>query len=125
MENNQSHKFGANITLYNIARKGFLLLSRIFIWIYPVFFAVTKFPSETSIYLSVSTNEPCIKSGISGVIRQVASESKIQPVSWNLSPEYLLGLLALGDICDTYAYIFCDLLSSVLFSEVLSIFLDL
>ena len=65
MENNQLHKSGANITLYNIAMKVFPLSPHIFIWTFPVCFAVTKFPSATSIYLSVSTNDTGIKYEIS------------------------------------------------------------
>ena len=65
--NNQLHKSGANITLYNVAMKGFPLSSHIFIWTYPIFFAVIKFPSKTVLYLSVATNEPGIKYEIYGV----------------------------------------------------------
>ena len=46
----------------------------------------------TSMYLSISTSEPGTKSEISGVMWQVAPESKIQLVSCNLSPKSLLGL---------------------------------
>ena len=85
MENNQSHKSGANITLYNVAMKGVSLSSLIYIWSCPVCFAVTKFPSTTLIYLFVYTNEHGMKSEISGVILQVAPESKTQLVSCKLS----------------------------------------
>ena len=37
MENNWLHKYGANITLYNVAIKGLPLLSWMFIWTSPVF----------------------------------------------------------------------------------------
>ena len=47
--------------LYNLAMKGFPLSSCMFIWIYPVCFAVTKCPSATSMYLSVSISEPGTK----------------------------------------------------------------
>ena len=65
-----------------------------------------------------------MKSEISGVMWQVAPESKIKLVSCDLSPKCLLGVSALEDICAIYVYIFCDFLS-VLFSKVLSIFVDL
>ena len=61
MENNRSHKSGAKSMFYNVAMKGFPLSSRNFIWNYPICFAVTKCPSETPIYLSVSANDPIIK----------------------------------------------------------------
>ena len=86
MENNQSHKFGSNSLLYNAAMKDLPLYSSTSIWNYPVCFDVMKCLSATSIYLSVSTNEPAIKSEISGVMWQVAPESKIQLVSCGLSP---------------------------------------
>ena len=85
MENKQSHKSGANSTLYNVAMKGFTLLPCISIWDCPVSFAVTKFPYESLIYLSVSVNDPGIRSEISGVVLQVAPESKTQLVSCELS----------------------------------------
>ena len=62
MENNWLHKSGANSTLYNVAMTSFPILSQNFIWTYPGCFAVTKFPSATSMYLSVSNNEPGIHS---------------------------------------------------------------
>ena len=77
MGNNWSHKSGANSRLYNVAMKGFPLLSCIFILTSPVCFAVTKFQSKTLIYLSISTNKPAIKSKISYVMWQVAPDSKI------------------------------------------------
>ena len=81
MENNQLHKSGANRTLYNVAMKGFTLSSHITILTSPVCFTVTKFLSATSIYLSVSTNWPGIKYEISGIMWQVAPDSKIKLVS--------------------------------------------
>ena len=45
--------------------KGFPLSSSISIWSCPFFFAVTKYPSATLIYLSVSTNDLGIKYKIS------------------------------------------------------------
>ena len=68
MVNNRSNKFGANGMLYNAAMKGLPLSLLIFIWTYSVFTAVTKFPYETSMYLSVSTSEPGKKSEISGLM---------------------------------------------------------
>ena len=95
--------------------KGFPLSSRIFIWTSPVYFAVTKCPSETSIYLSVFTSKPGTKYEISGVTLQVAPESKIQLVSFKLSKTYLLVISTLEDIRAKEAYIFCDSFHSVLF----------
>ena len=125
MENNRLHKSGANSTLYNISMKGLPLLSQIFIWSSPVFFYVIKSPSVTSIYLSVSTNKPGIKYKISGVMWQVASESKIQLVSCDLSQKYLLVIYTLEDTFAIDVYNLCDLISSVLFLKILSIFVDL
>ena len=68
MENNLLHKSGANSTLYDMTMKGFPLQSRIFIRTFLVCFAVFKCPSATLVYLSVSKNEPGIKSDISSVI---------------------------------------------------------
>ena len=50
---------------------------------------------------------------------QVAPESKIQLVSCKLSPKQLLGISALEDMRVRDAYIFCDLLWSVLFPDTL------
>ena len=106
--------------------KGFPLSLRIFIWTYPVFFfTVKKCPSATWIYLSVSTNDPSIQSEISGAVWQVAPESKIQLVSCELSPKYLLGISALEDISAIDVYIFCDSIWYVMFYDVLSIFVNL
>ena len=71
-------------------------------------------PSATSIYLSVSSNEPGIKPKICGVIWHIAPESKIQLVNCKLSPKYLLELLSLSDIRSINAYIFWSLLLSPL-----------
>ena len=77
------------------------------------------------LYSSISTNDLIIKSDISGVIWQVAPESKIQLVSCDMSPHYILGISALKDIRAIDAYIFIDWLWSVLFFEVLSIFVNM
>ena len=116
MENNWLHKFGANSIFYNVAMKALPFLSHILIWSFPVCFAVAKCPSETSIYLSVSTNYPGIKSEISGVMWQGTPESKIKLVSCDILPKCLLGLSALEDIFAINAYIFCDSFCSVLLS---------
>ena len=68
MENNQSHKSGANSKLYNIEMKGLTLSLHISIWNYPVCFAVTKFPYATSMYLFVFKSDPGAKSDISVVL---------------------------------------------------------
>ena len=125
MEYNWYHKFGVNGMLYNVAMKVLLLLLRIFIRISLVCFTATKCPSETSIYLSVYTNEPGIKPETSGFMWQVVPQSKIQLVSCELSPNYPLGISTLEDIYAIGAFIDCDLLWSVLFSSALSILVDL
>ena len=125
MEMNQSHNYVANSTLYNVAMKGFTLSSRIFVWIYPVCFSVKKSPSAYLINLSVSTKRPGIKSELSVVMWKFAPESKIQLVSCNMSPKYVLGMSALEVIYTIDAYILCGLLWYVLFSWVSSIFLYL
>ena len=56
---------------------------------------------------------------------QVAPESKIQLISCELSPKYILGLYALEDIRAIDVYIFCEFLSYALFSNVLSISIDM
>ena len=84
-----------------------------------------KFSSKNSIYLYVSTNEPGIKSEISGVMWKVSPEYKIQLVSCELSPKYIPVTSSLEDIHAIYVYILCDSLWSVLLSDVLSIFIDL
>ena len=95
MENKWLHESGANIMVYNVAIKGSPQLSRIFIWTSLVCSAVTKCQSEISMYLSVYTNEPHIKSEIYGLVLQVAPESKIQLVSCKLSLSFILGIYAL------------------------------
>ena len=125
MENNQLHKSGANITWYNVAMKGFPLFPRTFNWTYNACFSLTNWPYETSIYLSVSTNEPSIKYEISSVMWEVSPKYKIQLVSCDLSSQYLLGVSALEYICAIDGYTFCELLSYVVFSDVLSIFVNI
>ena len=78
IENNLSHKSGARSTLYKVAMKVFTLLSHICIRTDTFCFAVKWCPSATSIYLSVSSNDPGMISLTSGVIWHVAPESKIQ-----------------------------------------------
>ena len=104
---------------------GLQLLSRIFIWTSPIYFAVTKWPSATSIYLYVSTNVPVIKYEISCVMWKVTPESKIKLVSCELSPKYFRGLSVLDDILAIDVCIFCDVLLSILLSNVLSSLNDL
>ena len=103
MENDQLHKPGANRTLYNVEMNGFPLSSHIIILTSPVCFAVTKFLSATSIYLSVSTSDPGTKYETSDFMWHVATESKTQLVSCKTSPKYLLGLSTLEDIRDIEA----------------------
>ena len=86
MENNRLCKSITNRTLYNVSIQGFPLLSQIYVWTCPVCFAVKKCPLASLIYLSVSTNDPGIKSKIIGVMWQVAPESKTQLFIFNMSP---------------------------------------
>ena len=83
-----------------------------------------EFPSATSMYLSVYTSEPITISEISGDILQVSPESKIQFISCELSPKYLLGISTLEDICAIDAYILCDLFCSIILSDYLFIFVN-
>ena len=105
IENNLSHRSGSKITLCNVAMKVYLLLSHIYIWTFPFIFAMTWCPSATSIYLSISYNEPGMKPGICCVIWHVALEYKIQLVNCELSLKYLLGISSLPVICTIYEYI--------------------
>ena len=68
MENSLSHKSGASKTLYNVAVKVYPLSSNICIRTDPFCVAVTWCPSVTSMYLSVSYNDPGMKSFTSGVM---------------------------------------------------------
>ena len=71
IENNLSHKSGDKSTLYNVAMNVFLLLLHIFICAWPFCFAETWCLSATSMCLSVSSNEPGIKSETFGVMWHV------------------------------------------------------
>ena len=62
---------------------------------------------------------------IYGVMWQVTAVSKIKLVSFKMSPKSLLGVSELEYIRAIDAYIFCDSLWSVLFYDVLSIFINL
>ena len=90
IENNLSHKSGAKSTLCNVAMKDFPLLLHICIRTWPFCFAVTRCPSTTSMYLSVSYNHHGIKSETAGVIWHVAPDSKTQLVNCELSPYFCL-----------------------------------
>ena len=100
------HRSGAKIMLYNVSTKGSPLLLHIFIWMFHSCFAVTRCPSATSIYLSVSYNDPGIKSETYGVIWHIDPESKIQLVNWELTPKSLLELLWSPDVHSIDAYIY-------------------
>ena len=76
IEDNLLHTSGAKITLCNVAMKGFPLSSHIFIHTWPLCFAVMWCSSVTSMYLSISSYEPGMKSETSGVIWHVATKSK-------------------------------------------------
>ena len=109
IKNKLPHRSGAKRMLCNVAIKRFPLSSHIFIWTWPICFAVTWCPSATSIFLSVSSNGPGIKYETCGVMWHVDPESKIQWVNCELSSEYLLGISSLPDICAIDAYIFWSL----------------
>ena len=96
--------------LCNVAIKVSPFLSHTFIRACPYFFVVTLFPSATSMFLYVSSNDTGIKSETSGVLWHVAPESKIQLVNYELSPKFPLGNLSLPDIHAIDAYIFWSLL---------------
>ena len=85
--------------------KVFLLSSHIFICTWPFCFAVTWCPSATSTYLSVSSNDPGMKSETSGFICHIAPEYKIQLVNCELSPYFSLERSSLLDIRAIDAYI--------------------
>ena len=106
IENNQSHKSGAKITLCNVAIKGSPLLSHIFICTCPLWFAMAWCPSANSMCLSVSSNKYGIKYESYGVMWHVAPESKIQLVYWELSPKFPLVHFSLPYIHAIDAYIF-------------------
>ena len=85
IENSLSHKSSARSTLYNFATNFFPLLLHICICTEPFCFALTWCPSATSINLSISSNDPGMKSVTSVVIWHIAPESKIQLVNCELS----------------------------------------
>ena len=66
-------------------------------------------------YLSVSSNDPGMKSKTFGVMWHVSPESKIQLVNYELPPYVILERSSLLDICAIDAYI----LSSPSFSPLL------
>ena len=92
----------------------FLLSSHIFIHPWPFCLDVTWCPSATSMYLSVSSNVPGMKSETSGVIWHVAPKSKTQFVNCELSPYFTLLLYSSLDIPAIDAYILWSSLSSPL-----------
>ena len=114
MENNLPHRSGAKSTLCNVAIKVSLLSLHIFIHTCPFCFLVTWCPSATSIFLSVSSNEPGIKSENFGIIWNIALEHKIQLVYFKLSPKSILWDSSLSDIRAIDSYIFWSLLFSPL-----------
>ena len=77
-------------------------------------FAVTWCPSTTSTNLSVSSNDPGMKSVTSGVIWHVNPESKIQLVNYKLSPWSLFLRLSSLDIRAIDAYTLRSLSPSLL-----------
>ena len=102
--------------------KGLPLSLCTFIWTYPVCFTVMKRPYSTSMYLSIYNSDPGTKYENSGVMWQVAPDSKIKLVSCNISPYSILGLSLFEYIRTIDAYILCDSFCSVFLSDALSIF---
>ena len=92
----------------------FPLSSHICIRTEPFCFAVTWCPSATSMNLSVSSNDPGIKSVTSGVIWHFAPESKIQLFNFKLLPYFPLLCSSSLDIYAIYAYILWSSSSSLL-----------
>ena len=111
VENNLSHKSGARSKLYKVTTNLFPLSLHICIRTDHFCFAVTWCSSATSIYLSLSLNDPGMKSITSGVIWHVAPESKIQLVNCELSPYFTLLCSSSLDIRAIDAYILWSLLS--------------
>ena len=72
------------------------------------------YPSATSMYLSVASDQPKIKYRTSGIIWHFATESKIQLVNYELSLIIPLGHWSLPDMCAIDTYIFWSLLFSPL-----------
>ena len=87
IEINLSHKSGAKSTLYNVAMNVFPLSSHICIRTWPFCFAVTWCLSATSMYLSVSSNYPEMKSVTSGDSLQLTNWILDLGARWNMSPE--------------------------------------
>ena len=104
------HKSRAKSTLCNVAMKVSPWSSHNFIRTWTFCFAVTWRPSANSMCLSVSYNEPWIKSETSGVMLHVAPEYKIQLVNCEFSPKFPQVHSSLPDIRSIDAYIFCLLL---------------
>ena len=125
IENNMSHKSGANSTFYKVVMKVFPLLLHICIRNDPFCFAVTWCPSGTSMYLSLSSNDPRMKYETYGVMWHVDPESKIQMVNCELSPYFSLLQSSSQDICLIDAYILWLSLSSPLLHEQLPFLLKL
>ena len=114
IENNLWHKSGAKSTLCNVAMKDFPLSSHICIHAWHFCFAVAWCPSATSMYLSVSSNDPGMKTETYGVMWHVVPKSKIQLVNCDLSPYFSLEYSSLLDIHAIDAYILWSLLFSTL-----------
>ena len=111
-----SHRSSSKSTLWEVVMKGFLLLSHIIIWTYPLCFPMTQCPSATSMYLSIPSNEPR-KIETWGVIWHVDPKYKIIFVNWKLLPKSILELSSLTNICAIYAYIYWLLSSSPSFNS--------
>ena len=110
IEKNLWKKSGAKSTLCNVAMNVFSLSSHICIRTCSFCFLVTWCSFATSMYLSVSSNYPGMKSETSGVMWHVDPESKIQLVNCELSPYFSLERSPLLDIRAIDAYIFWSLL---------------
>ena len=125
MKNSLSHKSSASKALYKVAIKVSPLSLNICMRTDPFCFAVTWCPSATSMNLSVSYNDPGMKSVTSGVIWQVSPESKIQLVDCELSPSSLFLLTSSFDIRAIDAYTLRSSSSSLLSFALLPFYFEL
>ena len=88
--------------LYNFRRNVYIIIKH---FSTNFIFDVTECRSKNPIYFSVSESELGTKSYIF-CVRKNAPKYKIQLVSCELSPKYLLGISALEDVISIGTYIF-------------------
>ena len=110
--------------LYNVVMMGFPLSLHIFIWTPPICFSVKKIHLKLQwIYLFTTVS----------LVKNLNLQFHVMSWSWvynpmiscDLSPKYIPGLSTLEDIRSIDAFIFCALFHYALFSDSLSIFVDL